>query len=160
MLLIYMHLFAHQRRVHFMMRQARLRFEATRGPLQRAERRRAIRHGGGRRRRRGGRPELPRRRHRLAKVSEMLRNKLERDLTRKKGRQSERAGSLEGEETERRGPRAPEGSLFNLRPSPQSWDKDARVRATKSYARPDTLWADDRQGPIPHHASCCALSAK
>ena len=88
-----MHLFAHQRRVHFMMRQARLRFEATCGPLQRAERRRAIRHG-------GGRSELPRRRHCLAKVSEMLRNKLERDLTRKKGRQSERAGSLEGEEEE------------------------------------------------------------
>ena len=77
----------YQRRVHFMMCQTGLRFEATRGPLQRPQRRRAIRHGGGGRSRC---PELPRRRHRLAKVSEMLRNKLERDLTREKGgRQSE-----------------------------------------------------------------------
>ena len=73
-----------------------LRFEATRGALQRPERCRAVRYGGGRR------PELPRRRRRhrrlVAKVSEMVRNKLERDLmTREGGRATVRAGSLAGE---------------------------------------------------------------
>ena len=85
-------IFAHQRRVHFMLSNARLRLEAVRGPLQRPQRRRALRHGGGGGRRR---PEMPgRRRHSLAKVSEVLRNKLERDLRDAEDSQTVRAGIL------------------------------------------------------------------
>ena len=120
--------FAHQRRVHFMLRHARLRLEAVRGPLQRPQRRRAVRHGGGGGRRR---PEMPGRgRHRLAKVTEVLRNKLERDLGDAEERATVRAGILAEVEGAGQGHRKEEGgSLFNLRPSPQSWDKDARALA-------------------------------
>ena len=76
-----------------MLGQARLRLEAVRGPLQRPQRRRAVRHGGGGGRRR---PEVPGRgrRHRLAEVSEVLRNKLERDLRDAEERATVRAGIL------------------------------------------------------------------
>ena len=123
-----------------MLSHARLRLEAVRGSLQRPQCRRAVRHGGGGSRRR---PEMPGRgRHRLAKVSEVLRNKLERDLGDAEERATVRAGILAEVEGAAKGTGRRKGEVYLIYDRPHKVGTRTHVRRRrrpKVMPRPDTF---------------------